>query len=222
MDLSSFPIGIVRTVWDVVRGVWNFVRRKKRHLPASKVIELRQKWKIEFEDQLWQRRSQKLTTDAIIRDMRRMDSYPDVKTKRGISPWFRIGLMGTYHKGILAGLEWWELIKDEKSGAWRRTDYETDERGLKTILIGYIPYERIEAVDWEGDEFYGLPHIYCYFDDKRKEPYEKLAYCEKREVDNIPRYTEVADYFAVRRATRGPWHRRVWKWFRAKSRKLPT
>jgi hypothetical protein len=43
--------------------------------------------------------------DLIIRDINRMDNYPDSDEKRNKIPsWFKGGLMGTYHKGILAGL----------------------------------------------------------------------------------------------------------------------
>jgi len=31
------------------------------------------------------------------------------------------------------------------------------------MLTGCIPYENIESVDWEGDRYYSVPHIYCYF-----------------------------------------------------------
>jgi hypothetical protein len=59
------------------------------------------------------------------------------------------------------------------------------------VLVGYVPFENIESVDWHGDEYYGFPHLYCYFDARRKEPYEKLAFCEKKEMNGIPFYTEV-------------------------------
>lgn len=49
----------------------------------------------------------KLIMDVIIRDMERIDSYPESSDKnKGISPWFKAGLMGTYHKGIQVGLNW--------------------------------------------------------------------------------------------------------------------
>jgi hypothetical protein len=86
---------------------------------------------------------------------------------------------------------------------WRFTDYKKGESGdIKVILIGYVPFENIESVDWRGDEYYGFPHLYCYFDARRKEPYEKLAFCEKREMTDIPFYTEVAPYPAVRKRSR--------------------
>ena len=122
-----------------------------------------------------------------------MDNYPDIDDKaKGISPWFRAGLVGTYHKGALIGLRWTTLTADAK-GDWRFTDYKRGETGeIKVILIGNVPFENIESVDWRGDEYYAFPHLYCYFDARRKEPYEKLAFCEKREMNDIPFYTEVS------------------------------
>ena len=52
--------------------------------------------------------------------------------------------------------------------AWRYTNYKTGEKGdLKVMLISSIPYENIEHVDWEGDEYYGYPHIYGWFNNKK-------------------------------------------------------
>jgi len=68
-------------------------------------------------------------------------------------------------------------------------------------LVGYVPFENIESADWYGDEYYGFPPLYCYFC-HRKEPYEKLAFCEKRDLDGTPYYPEVAPYPAVRKRSR--------------------
>ena len=87
---------------------------------------------------------------------------------------------------------------------WRYTNHKAGKAGhIKVILIGYVPYENIEAINWEGDEYYGEPHIYCHLDaNRRGEPYEKLAFCEKRELNGIPLYTEVCPYEQVRKCSR--------------------
>ena len=46
------------------------------------------------------------------------------------------------------------------------------------------------------------PHIYCHFDTNRKEPYEKLAFCEKRELNEISFYTEICLYDPVRKLSK--------------------
>lgn len=88
---------------------------------------------------------------------------------------------------------------DKDDNKPRYTNYKNEKGDLKVMLIGYIPYEYIEAVDWEGDEYGGHPHIYCYFNARRKEPYEKLAFCEENFLNEIPFYTEIADYDKVRK-----------------------
>ena len=133
-----------------------------------------------------------------------MPGYPDLdENEKGISPWFRLDLVGTYHRGILVAHGWGTLTKD--GDAWRYTDYKAGERGdLKVLLISSIPYENIEQVDWDGDEYYGYPHIYCWFNNK-KVPYERTAIYEKHEpiVEGaLPWFKEIADVEDVRRRSR--------------------
>src|SRR4051812_32860191 len=106
----------------------------------------------------------------------------------------------SYHHGIQVGLRWGTLTRTSQS-AWRYTDYDKGEEGeIKVILMGFIPFEMIEAIDWAGDEYYGLPIVYCYFDQIRHQPYEKLAFCEPRQLDQTTKYYgEVALYDEVRR-----------------------
>lgn len=185
--------------YRIVKDIWSAMRGRKRQLSADEIVQLRQKWKSEIEAKLWDRRREGLRTDIIVRDMKRVDNYPDTEDKKkGASSWFRAGLMGTYHKGVLLGLRWGSLTLDSKIDKYRYTNYKNGEKGdIKVILIGYVKYEDIEAVDWEGDEFYGLPHFYCYFNTKSKEPYERLAYCEQKHLNDIPFYTDVADFNEV-------------------------
>lgn len=182
----------------VVRDAWAYHRSRQRTLKPAEVLQLRQKWKDEFEQRIFERRKQGLRADAIVRDVKRLDNYPDTDDKKkGVSSWFRVGLVGTYHKGVLLGLRWGTLTNDH-DGAWRYTNHEKGERGdQKVLLVGYVPYERIEAVDWNGDEYYSYPHIYCYFTSKAKEPYERLIFCEQRDLDGTPHYSEVAEYRVV-------------------------
>jgi hypothetical protein len=194
--------GLLSPAYRILRDVWSVVREKQRSLSTAEIVKLRQRWKSEFETKLWERRSKGLRTDVIIRDMKRIDKYPDTSEEtKGISPWFRVGLMDTYHRGIQVGLQWDSLHRDADSNRWRHPNRKAGEEGeVKVILIGFIPYENIEAVDWDGDEYYGFPHIYCYFSAKRKEPYERLSYCEQNHLNDIPFYTEVVEYSAVKKS----------------------
>ena len=190
-------------LYALAKDVWAWFRRGRRSLTSAQVIQLRQKWKPIFEDKIAERRRAKLNLDVIIHDVKRLDQYPSGGFEgKGISAWFRAGLMGTYHGGILAGLRW-ETLTKSPDGRWRLTDYAADEKGeLKVILLGEIPYERIEAVDWDGDEYYGQPHIYCHFDGPGHQPYQRLLYSEQRHLNDTPFYTHVALEREVRRASK--------------------
>src|SRR6185503_8446149 len=108
--------------------------------------------------------------EAIIRDVRRADLYPEVdRDRKGISPWFRVGLLGLYHRGLQVGLRIEGLCYDEPAGGWRYSNYKSGEKpDINAFLVGRIPFERIVTVDWDGDEYYGFPHVYCRFASKRK------------------------------------------------------
>jgi hypothetical protein len=61
-----------------------------------------------------------------------------------------------------------------------------------------VPYECIENVDWDGDEYYRYPHIYCSFD-RKKQPYEHLGfYAETIPLGGLAFYTEVVAYKDVK------------------------
>ncbi len=189
-------------VYSVLKDALGAFRGRRRQLSAAQILELRQKWKPLFEEEIRKTDTEKLRKDVIIRDVKRLDNYPEVDCEaKGISPWFRVGLVGTYHKGILVGLRWGELTNHGNEEDWRYTNHKAGETGdIKAILIGRIPFENVEAVDWDGDEYYYFPHIYCHFDAKRKEPYEEVVYCvEKCLPGGLPFYVEVATYEKVRK-----------------------
>jgi hypothetical protein len=190
-------------LYAIVKDTFGALRRRHRRLSPAQILELRQKWKPLFEEEIMKNHTQKLRKDIIIRDVKRMDDYPNVdEKKKGISPWFRVGLMGTYHKGILVGLRWGKLTSHGEN-AWKLTDYKSQSGDIKVILIGKIPFESIESVDWKGDEYYYFPHIYCYFDTKNKEPYEDLTFCEQRCNPGWPPfYVDVAPYEEARRLSK--------------------
>lgn len=176
--------------------------------PPQERLAIRQKWKPRFEEYLLDRNSKDLRSDTIIRDVKRMDQYPDLDEKaKGISPWFRVGLAGTYHRGIYVGFQWHDLV-DLGNGKYRvldilnhdKDDEELRRAAIRVVELGSIPFENIEDVDFDGDEYYGYPHIYCHFVIK-KQPYEKIAlYTQNRLFpDSLPYYTEIADSESVRK-----------------------
>lgn len=126
-----------------------------------------------------------------------MDDYPGTQeTKKGISPWFKANLVGTYHNGISLQLNFADLIECECR--WRlKTDQDPIHSGVAVALIGNIPYENIVHVDWDGDEYYSNAQIFCRFDAKNGEPYEKLAYCERVKHGQVDRFVELVQFESV-------------------------
>jgi hypothetical protein len=96
--LEALLLGIARTVVSVIRLLsdsWTARRRgpseRLRHLLRTKK---------EVAERLPAILSQ-TNGEAIIRELRRKDTYPDIDDSlRGISPWFKLELKGTYHRGI--------------------------------------------------------------------------------------------------------------------------
>lgn len=191
-------------IYAVVKDLVARWRGRKRRLTPSQVIEARAKWKPQFEERIWKNYRDDLRSDVIIRDMKRLDTYPNTnENEKGISAWFRLSLVGTYHRGIMVAHRWGGLVRD--GDGWRSYDYKAGEKPeLKALLISSIPYENIEQVDWDGDEYYGYPHIYCWFNNK-KEPYEHTGIYEKHEpitAGALPWYKEIADVEDVRRRSK--------------------
>jgi hypothetical protein len=188
-----FSLG--KSGWTIGAAIWRWIRRNKRKLTPQDNLELRAKWKPQFTEYLANNHVKKLRNDVILRDMRRMDSYPDVTEGRGISAWFRVGLVDTYERGIMVGLCWEELV--EEAEGLRYANWKANEKGeQKVLLTGFIPYENIESVDWTGDDYYSYPHIYCYFDYKG-EPYERVMFCRRGENNGWPYYVEIVDAKSV-------------------------
>jgi len=190
-------------LYTLARDGTKYLLGRGRRLSGTQVIALRHKWKPLFEAEIWKCHQEALRRDVIIRDMRRIDNYPGAKEQKGISPWFRAGLVGTYFRGILIGLGWGTLTQGP-DGEWRYTNSKAGEKGdQRVILIGRVRYEDIEEVEWNGDEFYNYPHIYCFFSHK-KEPYEDIGFYTETKPSHgsLPFYTLLAAYEPVHRRSR--------------------
>ena len=202
--LDAIGLGFVyRPLKDAVGAVW----RRYRPLPNTEKIALRLKWKRKLDKLIHDNHARKLRRDVIIRDVRRIDRYPDTdESAKGISPWFRMGLVGTYHRGIYVLFEWRRLV-EVSEGKYFDLDTidhgkdsdELEKRAIKVAKLGLIPFENIEEVDFEGDEHYPYPHIYCHFAIKRR-PYEKVAFFKEDRLfgDALPYYKELTDIKIVK------------------------
>lgn len=185
--------------YGLFKDAWAWFRRRYRKLTPEERLAHREKWKERFREEIWKCEEQELRQDVIVRDVRRIDQYPETSDGKGISAWFRVGLVGQYHRGILLALGLRALIFEDSEKAWRVADLDEDRsQALTAYLIGYVRYDDIEQVDWYGDEFYNFPHIFCHFP-HGGEPYERLAFCERQSV--LPKhffFTEIAAYAEVR------------------------
>jgi len=202
IELAAFSkaLGLLKEGVPLVRGAISLLRGLKRRVTNEEKPAARTKWKPLFDQSIRDTHQSKHRRDVIVRDMRRIDQYPEIKETKGISSWFRVALLDTYHRGIELGLEAQGLIDDPKLGGWRFVNYDAkEEPELRVVLVGRVPFEQIQDVDWDGDEYYSYPHLYCHFDRKRQ-PYEKLTYCveiENPSPGNPPYYREVADQKGV-------------------------
>jgi hypothetical protein len=175
---------LLSPAYAFVRDTLGWAFRRLRRSDPSEVIRARQHWKNEIEGKLHWIDDKVGFGEAIIRDARRFDAYPNVDDrKRGISAWFRVGILGLYHKGLQVGLRIEALKYDITYGRWRLNDFKIGEtKDMNAYLVGKIPFERVVSIDWDGDEFYGFPHVYCHFSSRKREPYEEVVFCGTRDA----------------------------------------
>jgi len=117
-------------------------------------------------------------TEILVRDIHR-DIYPDQEfNKPGISPWFRTEYYRNYHKGVSLYIGVVGIWIDN-NGNWKIEDYKQKLPDgwteINAFRIGNIPFDNIVDFDFEGDEYYNYPHLYCEFNNLG-EPYEKIWY----------------------------------------------
>lgn len=182
LDFSLIPVIELLKRYEVT-----FTRREEKVLSPGAIIQHNEELRRILQEEILNCRQNNLRKDAIIRHVRRKDEYPEVSTKsKGISAWFRVGLMDVYHNGILVALRFGTLT--EGPDGWRYTNYNEDEEGdINVYMIGKIPFDYIEAVNIDGDEYYHYPHIFCHYGNNG-EPYEEVVFCEENELSHGHKY----------------------------------
>lgn len=124
LTLMMFEFLNPALLYNLAKDGLRLMSGRGRKLTPEQKIELRQKWKPLFEEEVIKNWREKLRSDVIIRDVRRLDNYPETDEKsRGISPWFRVGLIDLYHRGIVVAFRWNRLIQGG-DGTWREKDFE--------------------------------------------------------------------------------------------------
>lgn len=117
--------------------------------------------------------------EMIIRNLDR-DIYPEFDDdKDGISDWFKVELYDLVHNGVEMYLHQSKLIIDEND-YWDILENENDERANKYVVlrvntVGRIHYSNIVELDFDGDEYYPYPHLFCRFDIDEM-PYGSIEY----------------------------------------------
>jgi len=196
--LLSPAIGITK---DAISLLWRSLRKPD---PAV-LIERRQKIKADVETHLRWIDDSSRYGEAIIRDVKRADEYPNADEKsKGVSAWYKTSLLGTYHRGIQIGLGIASLKRSPDGTCWHLTrDYA--HRDINAIIVGRIPYDRIVVIDWEGDEYYSGAHIYCRYSGWRPSACEDIILCEEH-ISDYPQphswYGEIVSYRDALKITR--------------------
>ncbi|MFL3651201.1 MAG: hypothetical protein ACI6PR_08285 [Pseudoalteromonas sp.] len=135
---------------------------------------------------------EKLRRRVILRDLDRVDNYPEVSDDDGISPWFKVELAQLYHRGVQVFLQAGALSLCE-DGSFRFRDTKSGEQGDERVfLVGEIPFVNIETINFDGDEYDYFPHIFCHFSEKNQEPYERLIFCKEIDMGHgYKHYSEI-------------------------------
>ena len=100
-----------------------------------------------------------------------------------------------YHRGVEVFLRIESAKYEESIQSWRWADY--DEPGAINVwIVGKIPFEIVKAVEWNGDQYYYAPHIYCEFTKAAKQPYEEIVLYQRK--GNPGFFIEIAKYDDVK------------------------
>lgn len=200
----TYLSGLVFVCTELIRRYESKIfKTEGKSLTQSEKVAHREKLRKDFEEEIYKCRRENLRQDVIIRHVNRLDDYPNVDDgDKGISPWFKAALLDTYHKGIKVWLRTGSLVKNPEGYRFRNFEKDKDD-DLQVYLMGDIPYDSIEAVNMDGDEYYYFPHIYCHFS-FNGEPYERKYFCIKKNMgDGHPYFQEIATYDEVCRNSEG-------------------
>ena len=189
-------LGEIATVFGVVTkaGEWiaKGAARVFRRPDTVAILKRRQELRDEFLKRMPLPDDYGICGEAIIRDIRRFDSYPDLgRPQKGKFPWFQVEIKGLYHRGIETFIGLPRAIRKDMYGEWKFTKIR-DEETVTGYLAGRIPFDRIVHIDWNGDERNPYPHIFCRYNRFREHPYETIAVFKK--IGNSENVEEVKPF----------------------------
>ena len=184
-------IDLIGPLYQIFKDISCLIHNKFQKPDPSVVLKRRQEWHHEFETHLQKKSDTSNFGNAIIRDISRMDNYPKIDDgKKGISSWFPVEIKGLYHRGIEVILRIDSLVYVADFRQWHFSP-NGGKGTVNAFLVGQIPFDLIRYVEWNGDEYYRYPHIYCEFNKKKKQPYENLVYYVREGSDEYCYFSEI-------------------------------
>ena len=204
-EILAFIGGIV-TFGAFIGLILKLIRKIKKLFSKTKHhhIEHSIKLKNEFMKNLPARNKYGNRGVVIIRDLSRLDEYPDIEDKKGISSWFKVEVKDLYYKGIEVFLSIEFAMYNESKNNWELTEKKDGDNVIKVWAVGRIPYNFIDRIDWNGDEFYNIPFIYCNFYGPKNQPYEEIPFYHDDE--NLNYLFEIEEL--------RPWDKKPKFWFK--------
>jgi len=182
--------GALKAIAPTVQGV-KWVVKKLQGNPVE-VIKRREELHNNFLKHMPLPDDYGICGEAVIRDIKRFDSYPDLTSrKKGKFPWFQVEMKRFYHRGIEVFLGVPKAIRKDIYGEWNITEIR-DEDTITGYVVGRVPFDRIVHIDWRGDENNPYPHIFCRYNRFREHPYETIAIFKK--IENSEYVEEVKPF----------------------------
>ncbi len=111
-------------------------------------------------------------SEVLIRSIDDTDYPMNTLLEKDFTGYFKAEVYSFYHNGLMV------IIGVRKIKIKQYKDIDEDEFMIKEIAaleIGYLPFDNIIDYDYEGDEYYMYPHLYCDFVN-RNDPFEKEGY----------------------------------------------
>jgi hypothetical protein len=102
------------------------------------------------------------------------------------SPWLKCETRGMHDRGLevfpnMLGSVIEVVIRNGKA---RRVD-SSESGSMTAYVVGRIAYERIQAVDWSGDPYYGAPRVYVRPTSIRRDPFSEIVLYAGPDLDHL-------------------------------------
>ena len=183
--------GALKIIGPVIRG-GQWVFEKLRGDPV-KVIQQRAELRAGFLKHMPGPDEYGIHGEAIIRNLRRFDSYPDQRPQKGKFPWFYVEIKGLYHRGIEVFIGTRKRINKDMYGTYKFTESQDSDTEIG-YLVGKICFDDMAYVDWNGDHNTPVPHIFCQYNRFKQHPYETIRVFKK--IGNSEDLEEVKNFRA--------------------------